>query len=537
MSQTAHQPLLPGVDLRRQGAPHKASTWWHALRAVMRVLVDRKLQVFLVFAMASLAPPLMVDIPVGFDIPNHVARMGILAQASQGAEHPYYEASWAPYPNLAMDLIVPQLAKVLEVEAATRCFYLSTQVLVVSGAIALEVANKQRMQLAGYAAVGMLYSFTFAWGFMNFNFGLGCVLWSLAFFVRLSPGRLTSRLAVHACCVLVLAVTHLFALGLYGFVAGLLELHRLRRSTGSIGDVVVASAWMSAPLLPLMLLLTAGGAVGGDGTDWSLAAKPLWFIAAFNGFEVSASLVLLGIGLTLALALGARGALSFEGPGRMLAVGLVLLFLVTPWRLLNTALVDVRVVVAAALILPAFTAVRVPRSPRRTRLAILGCILITANLAHVAYVFASYDQVYDEMRGSFELVEPGSKVLIGAAPESSRGVTLNIDHVPTLAAYEVQAFLPTLFADTGKQPLVARPSVRGLTVSDGEPIPLAALTSAEAGLDDSALPDYARDWFRDFDYLYLLGAPPRESPSDRLEVLHTSRDITLYRIHRDAAAR
>ena len=91
------------------------------------------------FALLVLLPTLLVEIPAMADYPNHLARMYLLANP---AANPYYVVSSALHPNLAMDLIVPQLARFMSVESAGRSFVLLSQLLVVSGAIALEFAVK-----------------------------------------------------------------------------------------------------------------------------------------------------------------------------------------------------------------------------------------------------------------------------------------------------------------------------------------------------------------------------------------------------------
>src|ERR1700760_4633254 len=94
--------------------------------------------VFLALTAASLLPVLLTPIPAMVDYPNHLARMYILSGAGGGNANPYYEVAWALYPNLAMDLIVPRIARLTNVEDATRLFLLSSQVLIISGAFALE---------------------------------------------------------------------------------------------------------------------------------------------------------------------------------------------------------------------------------------------------------------------------------------------------------------------------------------------------------------------------------------------------------------
>src|SRR3954469_16785910 len=121
--------------------------------------------VVVLLALLSLLPTLFVDIPAMADYLNHLARMHLLVDAGTANENPYYEVSFALYPNLAMDLIVPQLARFLEVEGATRLFFFCSQVLIVTGAIALEWAMKRRHEMAGFAALVALPSMPFSYGF------------------------------------------------------------------------------------------------------------------------------------------------------------------------------------------------------------------------------------------------------------------------------------------------------------------------------------------------------------------------------------
>ncbi len=113
---------------------------------------------------ASLLPTLLVDIPAMADYLDHLARMYVLTDAGTPNENPYYEVLFALYPNLAMDLAVPQLAKFTSVENATRMFFLLAQVLVITGAIAVELAAKQRHELAAFAALLTLQSIAFSYG-------------------------------------------------------------------------------------------------------------------------------------------------------------------------------------------------------------------------------------------------------------------------------------------------------------------------------------------------------------------------------------
>ena len=137
-------------------------------------------------------PPAMVDYN------NHLARMFVLARDGTAQTHPHYQVTWSLVPNLAMDLIVPGIGRHIGVEVANRLFYLLSQMLIVTGAMALEHAVKGRFQVAGFIALIFLYSMPFAFGFENFEFGLGCALWGFACAVWLQDRSWLVRLGWRA---------------------------------------------------------------------------------------------------------------------------------------------------------------------------------------------------------------------------------------------------------------------------------------------------------------------------------------------------
>ena len=104
------------------------------------------------------------EIPAMEDYLNHLGRMYILTTAGTSDANPYYQVSWALYPDLAMDLIVPQLARFMDVETAGKLFFITAQLLIVTGAIALELSVKRRhrnFRIRGL--VGALLPAIFAW--------------------------------------------------------------------------------------------------------------------------------------------------------------------------------------------------------------------------------------------------------------------------------------------------------------------------------------------------------------------------------------
>src|SRR5437763_665430 len=159
----------------------------------------------------AIVPVFFVEIPAMVDYPNHLARMYLLAATGSPNENPYYTVIWKLCPNLAMDIIVPAMARFTNVATATKAFLVLSQVFVVSGAVVLEMVVKRRHEFAGFAAALALYCVPFAWGFLNFEFGMGLALWGIAWWIALENRTLYTRLGVHSLFVFCIFVSHLVA--------------------------------------------------------------------------------------------------------------------------------------------------------------------------------------------------------------------------------------------------------------------------------------------------------------------------------------
>src|SRR5689334_1083468 len=125
------------------------------------------------FAVAAV-PVLICDTLPLFDYPNHLARLHILVAWPDSAPlQRFYAVDWRPLPNLAMDFLVPLLAKAMPLAWAAKVFVLATLLLIAGGGAALH-----RALFAGWSAWPclvflLLYGRMLLWGFLNYLFGLG----------------------------------------------------------------------------------------------------------------------------------------------------------------------------------------------------------------------------------------------------------------------------------------------------------------------------------------------------------------------------
>ena len=492
--------------------------------------------IFALLAVASFLPVPLTPIPAMVDYPNHLVRMYILSQNGTPDANPYYEVAWALYPNLAMDLMVPQIARLIGVENATRLFLLLSQVLIVSGALVLERVVKGRVQIAGFAALMFLYCLPFTWGFVNFEFGLGAALWGIAAYVMVAGRAWPARLAVNAAFVAMLFTAHFFALGVYGATLGLHELWRAydRRAYRDAALRLVVLALPAVALLVVMRL--TAGSIGSEGTSWFFEFKPLWPFRIMNGYNLTVSAASALALMALLYIAAKRGFLKLEPAGVWIAIGFAVLYLAIPSKLVGTSFVDFRVIAAAALILPAFCTLSLPS--RRWTYATLAAAAITlANLAVVYVVWLSYRADYAAIIESFRKIDRGALVLVGGSGEAEdppfRDLTqYPMAYAPTLAVHYANAFVPNVFTAVGKQPVQARSNVQRLAIPYGGPMPMRVLAAIAKGKTAPDLPPFIRTWYRDYDYLYVLG-PPIENPlPDLLQELDRSARFVLYKISR-----
>src|SRR5476651_511738 len=188
-------------------------------------------QIAILFA----ALTLLISIPVWThplpplsDYVNHLSRMYVIATLpTNPLLASFYEINWQVIPNLTMDLIVPQLARFMNVYLAGQVFIVGMFALIISGVLALNRALIGRWSVFPLFAFPLLYNYVFLVGVMNYIFGIGVALWALAGWVALRERAWPARLALSTACVVALFFCHLSALGIYGIGVLAFEILRL----------------------------------------------------------------------------------------------------------------------------------------------------------------------------------------------------------------------------------------------------------------------------------------------------------------------
>jgi hypothetical protein len=475
---------------------------------------------------ACAAPVLSVEIPAMVDYVNHLAEMHLLVDAAAGRPNPAYEVDWQLYPNLAMDLIVPMLARFVSVETAARLFLLASQILVVSGAIALETEVRGRHQLSGFAALIALYSQPFLWGMMSFEFGCGVALWAIVFWIRYREGPWLVLIASHAGFVGVLFVAHFFSLGIYGLTIGCYELSRI---VGYRQALRIFATMAFPPLVLYLFLVGSGGSIGEPLFAWWFGLKLSWPLLIMNGYNLPLSIAM-AVTLAAFLAfLGRNRVLRLTRPAVFILCGFALVYLLLPTRLFGSDFADIRLITAMMLILPAFLTVSWPSRAVQSMAALVAISVIVINAVTVARVWFDYRSDYSEIIDSFRLVRPGSSILVTRSDAAVSRLDAPMYYAPTLAAHYANAFVSSLYSIAGHQPIRKAASKSRFEMEDPHdylPTPLSKLADASAG---RAAPLHVREWRTDYDYVYIVGEQTDSVP-DHLISMMRSRRFTLYAI-------
>src|SRR5229473_3309321 len=341
------------------------------LQAAIRVLLAGAalLALFSVPVFSTVLPPL-------FDYPHHLARFWLLLTGGNA----FYELRWAPLPNLAGDLIVPLLARLMPLDLAGKLFLVLSFALIVGGAAWLNRIVSGGWRLWPLLSVAFLYNRQFLWGFINYLFGLGVALCGLALWLALERARAWLRLLAAAQVAILCFFSHIAAFGLYALIiAGvearpaLAEWHG--RQWRALGGRIALFAGQF--MLPAAVALGSWHGISGGGISYAAwGRKADLLFSVFDTYSRPFDIACFAMLLIFLGGLAGRRRLHLA-PRLVPAIALVFAaYLLLPSQLLSGSGADHRIPVALFVLLAAAAA---PRFPSR-RAALMVCGMAAAVL-------------------------------------------------------------------------------------------------------------------------------------------------------------
>ncbi len=496
------------------------------------------------------------------DYPNHLARMTIIvAHGNNPALAAMYAVHWAFYPNLAMDLIVPALARLMPVPAAGGVFAAATVLLFVSATVALHRAVFRSRSLWPYASALTAYNFVLTNGLLNYLFGIGAALWAASIWIRIAERRLWLRAGFAMLAGVFCLACHIFAFAFLVVLCGSIELERWWRAGRPPpwrGIALLAAA--AIPPFVAYRLLGPSNTYSSPGqmrlfltqmTQTGLLTQPKMRLLWLLGLTSSPGLPVDPLSPALLAAIPAvallRRSLAFAPAPLIAAAAMLIGFLVLPSTAIDNGMMYQRLALPLALLCIAGVQPRLPfRFGGVAAAAVLAMLVVHS--AGAAIVWGGQDARLRDIRSVLSVVSPCSRVLAtrdgddawkvdADEPAVARifynGVAYN--NLPALPIIERGAYWPMVFAEAGKQPLDVRPPFSGLQQDDGY-LPLTKQLGM-APRDNARIrgsngwPSQLTDWRHRYDYVLILNHhQPEMGLPDGLTLVAQRGFAALYRV-------
>ncbi len=512
-------------------APHLLWLWLLAIGAV------------------AVAPMVLVEIPGLGDYLNHLARMHVIADYNNSPHlRALYGFDLSLRPYLAMEAIVPILARWMPIYDAGRVFIALSMLLPVLGAIALHRAASGAASATPTLAFLLIYNGLLSWGFLNYLFAAGLALLLLAGWVSSAAWPPWRRVAVFAVAATLLYLSHLIAFGAYCFAVLGLELAAAWRA-GRGQWRRIARDWgvAAAQAIPGTVLLTqldvagmtvapALTAYGGLAARIEAAASPFVFLGGLSDLATQSMLL-----AVLAYAVLRRGLRLSPVLWPAAAAVAILAVLMPEWGD-GTWGMHIRLPLVAAMVLIGACTIRLTT---REQTLLLACVaaLVAVRSAAVTTGLRKTEPAIQELRALSRAIPSGARVLVAQADPAQAvnrfGPWRMTAQMAMVVLIERDVFIPYLFSGV---PLVRpRPELLLLSTPHGHPISRQALDEGAAATDNPATPVgdgfgrrvYSRNWPANFDYLVWqhFGAPGPGHP-DRLDEVVRGTHSTIYRVRR-----
>jgi len=497
--------VLKQANLDPNGGIAGAAIWLSESAGAQRVWGAFALLMILVTVplFSTVLPPL-------FDYPNHLARMHVLTEGGNA----FYAVQWGPLPNLAQDLIVPPLARLMPLEFASKLFLVMIFGVIAAGTIWLNRAAIGVWRMWPLLAFLLLYNRVFLWGFVNYLFGIGVALCGIALWLALEKEGWRMRAFASSLVALACYFSHIASFGFYALVIagveGLPAVTELRHSDWrAIGRRTAIAGTQF--LLPAGMFFALGQETSGGTINYArFSRKADLLFSVFDNYDrvFDIACFVLFVGLIAWLAVARRLRMT---PRLAWAAGVVFAaYLLLPSQIYGGSAADHRLPPALFLLLLASCAPRFPSYRSAMAIGILAATMLVVRLAVIERIWLRADRVYSADLDSLDMLPRGAKLAVAYPPSAVNFVPIPEVHVAALAITRREAFVPTLFALPSQQPIVLRAPYTALAEA-AQPEPL---WSAFVGGKPSEIASLAAAFWQ-YDFIAFTDNRPVHVPPNR----------------------
>jgi hypothetical protein len=455
----------------------------------------------------SAVPVFSTVLPPLVDYPNHLARMHLLAEGGNA----FYSVRWAVLPNLAEDLIVSPLARVMPLDVAAKLFVVMIFSLISGGVIGLNRVATGSWRLWPLLGFLFLYNRILLWGFLNYLFGIGVALVGIASWLALEKRRWWLRVPLSSCVGLACFFSHIAAFGFYALVIiGVEFLPAVGELRACQWSALGRRIAIGLPQFVAPVALWLG--IRHDAPTLAVSYAALWrkpdlLFSVFDNYNRAFDVVCFALFLALISWLLWTRRLGLV-PRLGVAAGMVFaVYLLLPSQIYGGSGADHRLPTAFFLLLVAATAPRFPSRRVGAAVGVVATLVLVVRLGMIERVWRAADRVYSADLVGIDALPQGSKLAIAHPAGLFHVVPIPEVHLAVLAISRREAFVPTLFAMEGQQPVALKPAFAALADA-AQPERLWAILMAARGADRAPLPGILEQ----FDFVAFIDKRPIRLP-------------------------
>lgn len=484
------------------------------------------------FVLLAVIPLLYPAIPPLTDLPGHIGRFRILAEAGREPLAQHYAVRWALIGNLGVDGLVLALAPLVGLEPATRAIVMMIPVAMIAAMLWLAREVHGRLPPTTPMAFPLAFAAPFQLGFVNFSLATALVIAGLALWLRLArraPGWVRSVLFGPLACAIWLC--HSFGWAMLGlFVFGAEWARQRNRGTSRL-RAGVAAALMCLPMtMPVLLIALAGGGdrlTGPTGLWFDAPLKLHWSMSVlrerWQAYDIAC---IAAIFVLIAVAARSR-RLSLAPVLAVPAMLGALAFLALPAFYAGASCIDMRILPTTLAL--AVLAIGAPAGDDRLagRLALLSTGFFVMRLLTSTIAFALFAQGQEAALRAVDVFAEGSAVLVLVdEPAADNWDNPRLSHIAGLATARRRVFTNEQWALPGQQ--LVHPRHRRAAPYDRDPSQLIYPATVQGGGDfDRAIASFDR---ASFDYVWTIGFPAGRARAADLERIWSDDRSAVYRV-------
>lgn len=499
--------------------------------------------VFLALIAASVLPVVLVRYPLSADYLNHLARLHILGSSPGAPVRQFYEIHWGLIPNLGVDLLWAILHPFASPETVMKGALIGAIVALGLSVWFLHRSLFERTQPTLLLCAFCLLSLPITAGLINFALGLPLTFLALGCWIRLGGEPSGKSLVLLNVLSVIAYFTHIAALGALGLTIS--AYHCLQQPINARAVLRRAAQLSPGFLAPAALIIVHAiadrhGGTTDSGVHIVFAATKLFTLLAafFTGSTKADVAILCATGVIVILC---RGPSAPRLPAVLLLW--VVVIAAVPSSINDAVYVDARLAVVPVMLYLSSLAFR-PALLSGPILALLTMSLAIGRVALLVPSLELHDAHVRSFRAIDDRVPRGARVLVAAVTRSGCGAdhtwSLLEEHLPSLLAIDRDAFVTTVFAGAGMQPVLWKANMRGTARTDVIAPWLATLEGLVSAAGRAQLAQQSPDvfqsvesfqgWLEHYDYLAVRDCLPEQTPTPYLSLIARSDTYGLYRI-------